>query len=195
MPNLRQICWQTGHLDWAGPAGNSCIWKLFTLQKLRDAPRTDIPPAVTNLECKWVCVCVSNTCFLGCFFSIPIFPFSVLFLMFVLLILFIRIFVRPAVMWRKHFLTSICSTQYRSFSYFNGYKVKQMQLWCFIKIHLCTTSHYTSATAKDIQKHFTEDVESVPVQHSSLFLFFFSYYFSAAQRLFSGCCGDGGMSH
>lgn len=61
VPNLRQICWQTGHLDWAGPAGNSCIWKLFSWQKLRDAPRTDIPPAVTNLECKWVCVCVRNT--------------------------------------------------------------------------------------------------------------------------------------
>lgn len=48
-----------------------------------------------------------------------------------------------------------------------------MQLWCFIKIHLCTTSHYTSATTKDIQKHFTEDLESV--QHSSVFFFFFSH--------------------
>lgn len=67
VPNLRQICWQTGHLDWAGPAGNWCIWKLFTLQKLRDAPRTDIPPAVTNLESKWVCVCVRNTCFFSLF--------------------------------------------------------------------------------------------------------------------------------
>ena len=45
-----------------------------------------------------------------------------------------------------------------------------MQLWCFIKIHLFTTSHYTSATAKDIQKHFTEEVESVPIQQSRVFL-------------------------
>ncbi|KAM3614400.1 uncharacterized protein V6R79_013509 [Siganus canaliculatus] len=51
-PNLRRICWQTGHLDWAGPAGNLCIWKPLTRQKLRDAPRTDIPPAVTDLKCQ-----------------------------------------------------------------------------------------------------------------------------------------------
>lgn len=63
VPNLWQICWQTGHLDWAGPAGNSCIWKLFSWQKLRHAPRTDIPPALANSECKWVCNCVRNTCF------------------------------------------------------------------------------------------------------------------------------------
>lgn len=32
-----------------GP-GASCIWKLFSWQKLRDAPRTDIPPAVTDSQ-------------------------------------------------------------------------------------------------------------------------------------------------
>lgn len=54
-----------------------------------------------------------------------------------------------------------------------------MQLWCFIKIHLCTTSHYTSATTKDIQKHFTEDVESV--QHSSVFFFFLILLFCCSE--------------
>lgn len=80
VPNLWQICWQTGHLDWAGPAGNSCIWKLFGWQKLRHAPRTDIPPALTNFERKWVCVCVRNTCFdLLWFFFFFCFLFSAIF--------------------------------------------------------------------------------------------------------------------
>lgn len=43
---------------------------------------------------------------------------------------------------------------------------KQMQPWCFIKIHLCTTSHYTSVTAKDIQKHALQN----------LLCFFFFYH-------------------
>lgn len=53
-------------------------------------------------------------------------------------------------------VVSRCSAPFYCLSWFNGCKVKQMQLWCFIKIHLCTTRHYTSATPKDMHKHFTE---------------------------------------
>lgn len=91
------------------------------------------------------------------------------------------IFVWPSVIWQKHFSGSRCSAQYCSFSQFNGCEVKQMQPWCFIKIHLCTTSHYTSATAKDIQKHFTEDVESAPGTAQQCFPFFLTLLFCCSE--------------
>lgn len=184
-PIWGRSCWQTGHLDGAGPAGNSRIWKLFSWQKLRDAPRTDIPPAVTDLECKWVCVCLRKKHML--IFSTPLIFLPILGARPQFMALFFlgvnKTDFAPSRTWPRRDdqscgwklgSASRCSARYYCFSWFNDCTVKQMQLWCFIKIHLCTTGHYTSATSKDMHKTLYRNL-CVCTAHccfSSVFFFF-----------------------
>lgn len=80
---------------------------------------------------------------------------------------------------RKLGSASRCSARYYCFSWFNDCTVKQMQLWCFIKIHLCTTGHYTSATSKDKRKTLYRNlcVCTARCCFSAVFFFFPWYYF------------------
>lgn len=67
----------------------------------------------------------------------------------------------------------------------NDCKVKQTQMWCFIKICLCTPSHYASATAKDVQKTLYGRCGICACTAQQCFSFYFSHTTFVLLRGFS----------